>query len=803
MQGNKNSLLLSLTLSLFGILSIIQLVTAQSTGNLKGRIIEQSTKQPLAGVSVLLDNTTFGAVTDTAGIFSIKTIPAGSYSLTISMVGFQTKKINEITITSNKTYYSEFELLEDIGQLSEVTVVSFKGENNPLTPVSSYSFSREEIFRSPGAQGDIMRALSVLPGVVSSGAQFSAIAARGQGTQDNIYMVDDMPMFNLSHLEAEGFNSGFNDPNGGRFSIFAPRIIDNVQFQNGGFDAVYGRKSSSYLSLGIKEGNKASWSFGGQFDLLGATLIADGPISPKTSLFTSGRYHNFAALQNVLNIQNPSFISFGDYLLKTTTQINVKNKLSLVVMYNPESTHRNIDAIGGETNLNEDNSAGTVLWNHRGSKAIAGFNLQTLTSTSSYWKNILYYRSSTVDNNFGRFSPSLSSGGDIINPRSGRYEDKLRSIKNNQQEIGYRSIYTKHYDNLTVTAGIDAMVLNLDYRRTLSRIDTVYTFRSTDVRPSPSQYYQIVDPSQFNSVYNKSTFNGSGYIALSWTISPRFTLNPGIRYDFTGFSDEHTVSPRLSGSFALNDKHSINFATGLYYQDAAYADVAGQSEKNKINNERVIQSILGYKLQFSPDLKLVVEGWHKQFNNLVVQPNRMQSFLTNTGDGYAYGADISLVKRLSRKYYGQIGYSYMVSKRDDHTTLGEYNYIFSIPHTLNILASYKPTDKWIFSGKFRYSTGRPTDEYIVYSDVLNDPNKIRYGQQITAVNGRRLADYFSLDIRVDYYVPMKRGTFSAFLDLVNVTNRFNVNSEIFLPETGRTFNIGLGVFPTFGVRVDL
>lgn len=114
---------------------------------------------------------------------------------------------------------SEIELLEAVPNLNGVVVRSFKGENNPLAPVSAYSYSREEIFRNPDVQGDIMRVLSSLPGVVSSGAQFSVIAARGQGTQDNVYMVDDIPMFNLSHLEAEGFNSGFNDPNGGRFSI--------------------------------------------------------------------------------------------------------------------------------------------------------------------------------------------------------------------------------------------------------------------------------------------------------------------------------------------------------------------------------------------------------------------------------------------------------------------------------------------------------------------------------------------------------------------------------------------------------
>lgn len=778
-------------------------VFAQSTGSFNGKIIEKLTKQPIIGATVKIDNTQLGGVTDVEGDFQINSVPVGTHSATISYIGFQTKSISEIIITTNKAYYAEFELIESDLEMDEITIQVFRGEIDPLTPVSTYSYSREEIFRNPGAGGDIMRALAVLPGVVSSGAQFSAIAARGQGTQDNVYMVDDIPMFNLSHLEAEGFNSGFNDPNGGRFSIFAPRVIDNVQFQNGGFDAVNGRKASSFLGLGIKEGNKETWSFGGQFDLLGGTLITDGPVSKKTSLFASARYQNLALVQRAVGVENPITASFGDYMLKTTTQINAKNKLSFVAIYNPERPFKTIDDVTIGSNLNEDNSAGTVLFNHTGSKLMTGLNLRTLLNADSYWKNVFYYRNSRVDNNFGRFSPSLDKEGNIINPRFGPFNDDLRSIINNQDEIGYRSIYTRHYKKITLTAGLDAMLVNLEYARTLKQADTLFAFRSVDFRPDPAQYYQVVNPAQFNVRFDNEAFNGSGYATISWRVSDRLTLNPGLRYDYSGFNEQHNVSPRLSGSYLVSSKQSINFAVGIYYQDIAYSDVASQTAGNNLNSEEYIQGILGYKIQFSPDLKLVAEGWYKKMNNLIVQPNRFQSTINDEGTGYAYGGDINLVKRLSKKWYGQVGYSYMVSKRDNNDGLGEYNYTFSVPHSLNALFSYQPNKNWLFSGKFRYSTGRPTDKYIVHSNVFNDTNTLRYSQEIIATNGNRLPDYMALDLRVDYYVYMKRSTFSAFIDLGNISGRFNVNSEIFVPYTGQTFSQGLAVFPTFGLRLDL
>ena len=207
--SNKTKKLLSTFL--LTLISVVAL--AQPTGSFKGKLIEHTTEQPIAGATILLDKTTFGATTDSLGNFAVNGIPAGTYSVTISSVGYQTKYISETVIIAGKAYYSELETIQEVTSLTNVFVQARKGDNNLLTPVSTFSYSREEIFRNPGAQGDIMRALSSLPGVVSSGAQFSAIAARGQGTQDNVYMVDDIPMFNLSHLEAEGFNSGFNDPN--------------------------------------------------------------------------------------------------------------------------------------------------------------------------------------------------------------------------------------------------------------------------------------------------------------------------------------------------------------------------------------------------------------------------------------------------------------------------------------------------------------------------------------------------------------------------------------------------------------
>ena len=787
-------------LSLF----IVTKLYAQSPGNIKGKIIEQITKQPIAGASVLLNEKQISAITDSSGMYIFSNIPAGTYSINISCVGFQEKKLQEITVLRAKTYYLETELLENNVNLGEVVVKAFKGENNPMVPVSSYSFSREEIFRSPGAQGDIFRAIGILPGVVSSGGQYSAIAVRGQGTSDNVYMADDIPMFQVSHLEIEGFNAGFNDPNGGRFSIFAPRVIDNALFEGGGFAAQYGRKSSSYLGLGIKEGNRETAFLGGQFDLLGATLIYDGPsgIDKKTSVFASARYQNFYLLEKLVNLNGAGLPSYGDYIIKSTTEINAKNKLSFIAMYNPELFERKIKDVANSGNLNDDNNSDFV-GRSKTSKSIIGLNLRTLLNKNSYWKNILYYRTLNVNNDLGAAYPMVDDAGNIISKDNIRYEPDLRHIKNNQGELGYRSIFTKHGKKFTLTAGLDLARIDLDYVRTLKHTDTLYTFGQNDFRQVPNQYYLILQPADFNSTMKDFRYNVSGYADFSITLLKRLTLNPGIRYDYTGFAKQQVIAPRISGSIAVDEKQSVNFATGIYYQDPSYTDVAGQPSGHNLKNERTIQYIFGYKIYFSHDLKLLAEGWYKQFDDLAVRPKSGQSLLNNNGTGYAYGFDVNLTKRLSKNFYGQVGYSFMLSKRDDRDGLGKYNYIFSEPNVVSLLGSYKYTERWSFSGKFRYATGRPTDKYIVHSNVLNNPAYLRFSQEVTAKNGNRLADFISLDLRADYKIKTKNASWTAFIDIVDIQNRFNQSSEIFQPLTGSTYSLGLAIFPSFGLRVEL
>lgn len=108
------------------VLFINQTSFCQETGTLKGKIIDQTTKQPIAESIIKVKNTTFETITDSFGEFTINTIPEGNYTIIITANGFQTKEINDVIITRSKVFYIEIEMLNDAKNLEEVTVKKFK-----------------------------------------------------------------------------------------------------------------------------------------------------------------------------------------------------------------------------------------------------------------------------------------------------------------------------------------------------------------------------------------------------------------------------------------------------------------------------------------------------------------------------------------------------------------------------------------------------------------------------------------------------------------------------------------------------
>jgi hypothetical protein len=224
----------------------------------------------------------------------------------------------------------------------------------------------------------------------------------------------------VGHLEGyPSSEAGFNDPNGGRFSLFAPRVIDNAEFQGGGFNAQYGRKSASYLGLGIKEGNNENPIIDGQLDLMGLTLNYDGPsyALKNTSLFLSARYQNLKQVENIANMKDLGVPNYQDFIFKSTSKLGSRNTLSVLAIYSPEAFERTVDNVKEDKNLNN-----LLVINSKKNNTVVGINLRTLMGKNSYLKNTFYYTRFWANSAFGNSYPQTDSIGNLVNGNNIPYD---------------------------------------------------------------------------------------------------------------------------------------------------------------------------------------------------------------------------------------------------------------------------------------------------------------------------------------------------------------------------------------------
>ncbi|MEE3257916.1 MAG: TonB-dependent receptor, partial [Candidatus Latescibacterota bacterium] len=696
-------------------------LTAQTTGQISGKITDKATKQPLPDAVVAIVGTKQGSTTDTEGHFLISGVEENIYKLKVSFIGYDPFLETDVRVVRGKTtYLEEVELIQSVLEAAETVVAGYFRED-AQAPVSAFTYTRDEIRRTPGATGDVFRAMETLPGVSTSGGEFSAFSVRGGSPEENIILIDNIPFDKVSHFN--GGSTEEQDKQGGRFSLFAPNLIEEARFQAGGFSAVYGGKLASFLDIKIKEGNRQTPTVDGRFDITGWELNYDGPISmvANTSLVFSGRHTNFTRILELTGQDDLGRPRFNDWIVKTTTALNPRHKISVLGIFAPEKFDKEVEHV-----FNSDDSAANDIVDYQESKSLIGLNWRFLTGKASVLQTSLYQRRTDRLIHVGKAWPTT-------NPPQSQNDFQSRSFltqDNLETELGLRSVFTYvRSPQTTLTTGLEFSRTRFDNALTQTGLDTLYTFDRQAFRPDPDIYYLVRPPEFVNARFdaNKNLFAAFG----EWSISPtrRLTTNAGLRYEYNEFNAKRYLSPRLSATYRLAPQTRLNFATGVYYQTPDLDIVTATPLNENLANERAYHLIGGLTRYLRDDLKFTAETYYKSLKNLIVRPDRGHPQRTNAGDGWAAGADFSLIKRFVDKFYGQINYSYALSERDDHDGQGAYNSDFNQPHIFNILAGYEFNESWAFSAKWRYATGRPKDAYIVHENIFNDPAILRYAQE--------------------------------------------------------------------------
>ncbi len=779
-------------------LMVAHVLDAQNLGNLEGRVSDSRTLTAVPGatVTLLFDGAILTAgTTSDVGTYSFSDLNEGIYQVLVELQGYQPALQQDVRVVRDKTAVFDFELIEL--RISETVFVTAKARgDDPREPVTTFSYDREQLRRSPGTAGDALRALDSLPGVAATG-EFTAFTVRGRGPRDNLILVDGIPFDKVIHFD-QSIGEQDDAGGGGRFSIFAPNLIGEANFQPGGFSSAFGGKNGSLLRLEVAEGNRATPSVSGRVEITGWEINYDGPSYAfgNTSFLLSARNQQFERLFKLIGNDDIGAPSVTDVIFKSTSELSEKHRLEVLGIYAPEDFERTVEnVLAGEEIEN------TLLSNSQQDSSLIGVNWRYLTGNSSFLTNTFFYRESDSQSTVGESFPDLAPEDDLT-PETVPVREDILDVREGESEIGWRGDFNyalSDGDQLSVGARVTRV--SLDYLSRLNGDWIRYVYGENDFRPDPEQKFITLQPEFFDSAFDSNALRTAAYGEYALELGD-VTLTPGVRYDYDGFNNESLWSPRINANIAVDPETRLNFATGIFYQTPRYLELAADPANLNLESERSLQFSVGLNRFLTSDIRFSVEGYYQKLDNLIVRSDRTSAVATNDGDGYATGVDTLVAKTFQDKWYWQVNYSYSVSKQDDNLGKGLYDTDFNRPHLLNLFLSYEFNERWVLAGKWRFASGRPTDAFIVHDDVLPNSPLLRFSKEITRTNADRLRSFQTLNLRLDYRRRFGPLSLIAFVDFFNVYNYQNVSSLSWDERLGENRESGLSAFPTFGIKFE-
>jgi len=294
---SKNFLTLT-TLALFLSLN----VTGQEiTQVIRGKIVDNESRSPIsfASISISTLHPPMGTISDENGLFRLENVPVGRHNILVSFVGFETKAIPEIMVSSGKEIVLKVGLKEKITQMEEVVVKAYANKDKPINSmatVSARTFSVEEAQRYAGGFDDPARLASSFAGVATGYLDDNSIIVRGNAPKGLLWRLEGIEISNPNHF------AGMSTFGGGGVSALSALMLANSDFFTGAFPAEYGNAMSGVFDLKLRNGNNEKHEHAVQLGALGLDISSEGPFSKRgrASYLFNYRYSTFGLIKPIL-----------------------------------------------------------------------------------------------------------------------------------------------------------------------------------------------------------------------------------------------------------------------------------------------------------------------------------------------------------------------------------------------------------------------------------------------------------------------------------------------------------------------
>jgi hypothetical protein len=686
--------------------------------SVSGTVKDAKTGETLIGANVILyTKKPGGTLTNSYGFFSISA-DEGQYQMLVSFSGYQS---DTITVLLDKNISIPVNLQLSKGQLQEVIISSKKKNENITKPLMGVEkINMTEINKLPVLFGerDVMKSIQLLPGYKSAGEGNSGFNVRGGGTDQNLILLDEAPVYNASHL------LGF-------FSTFNSDAIKDVSVYKGGMPAQYGGRLSSVVDIKMKDGNAKKLDVSGGIGLIASRLNISAPIvKDKGSFMISARrtYADaFLALVKDTG-QGKRTLYFYDVNLKANYRLGKKDRVFL-------SGYFGRDKLGiGETfNVDWGNKTATLRWNH-----IFGNNI--FSNTSLIYSNYSYQikvksgndkfkiLSKIEDFNLKQdFDWSASNkskikfGGNII-----KHNISPGTIKSDNVSAG---VSQKVQDRYSIEAALYAS----HEWKIADKVEVVYGLRASNLAViGPGDFYTY---DKLGNIITTKKYDKGKKVASYFNVEPRFSAS----YKLNSFT-----SVKVSYNRNVQNLHLLTNATSSSPTDLWLPST------NNIKPEISDQVAVGYYRNIIlNEFEFSAEAYYKTMQNQIDYKNAANTFGNDNiesellyGSGRAYGIEL-LLKKKTGKLTGWVGYTLSkVEKKFDAINNGKYfNARQDRTHDISIVAMYNLTKRWSLSATWVYNTGNavtfPSGKY-----QSNGQTVFLYTER----NGYRMPAYHRLDL---------------------------------------------------------
>ena len=723
---------------------------AQTTGKVRGFVYDAKTDQPVPFASVSIEGSRIATQSSEQGLFVLNDVPPGDAVVVVQLIGYA-KQSKAVSVRAGRITDVRFDVKEDQTILNDIQVSAERQERETQVLTSVVTLTPKRITQfSAGGDADLIRAIQVLPGVVTTGDQGGQLYIRGGAPIQNLVQLDQMIIYNPFH------SIGF-------YSVFDADIIQTADVYTAGFNADYGGRTSSVMDIRTRAGNTKRFAGKVNASTFSAKLLLEGPLFKKEGAERASTSFLVSAKTSYLDRTDDWFYpyvdtEFGGLPFSFT---DFYGKIS-----NSSTNGSNVNAFGfsfaDEVNIDAQNS---VAWNSYG----AGFDFRAIPSGSAMiLEGNLAYSSYDINSIQGDGLPRASS----INGFNGGLNFTYFLRENDEFKYGFQAI--GYQTNYSFTNSLGSTIGQTENNSELAGF----------LRYKWDAGRLLVEPGVHLHYYGAlSEFSIEPRLGMKYTISERIRLKGAF-----GMYSQNLVA-------ATSDRDVVNLFYGFL---SSPEDVPSEYSENKL--QTAIHYVLGAEFELNRSLDLSVEGYIKDFPQITnlnrnklydsddfTKPEELRTdFIVE--EGLARGVDV-LLKGEWGPVYLWVAYSYTVVTRNDGVR--EYAPHFDRRHNLNLLGTYAWGEKkeWELTVRYNFGSGFPFTPTRGFApgQTFNDPKgdplvsydytvengdlKVLYGD----LNSARLPNYHRTDFSLNRtWMMAKNQKFEATFSVTNLLNRQNI-----------------------------